>query len=593
MVNLRHQNRVFLLLTIIFWGALGGALPLWAQSTDSTPRPLYALPASNVPTRSNNSFALSSKTGLLVVANMLNDTVSIVAPISGVVQAEVEVGSDPRSVSYLPNNETAIVVNRGDSSLMLVDTLQQQVIAQKTLAGVYPYGVVVDANGRAYVSVQGSSKVLVIETSTLETIAEIPTLPFPSGLALWGDFLYVTHFWSGGVSLIYLPQFAVVQHLASPHPTTLSANIVIDPNTARAYLPQTRSYAENPTATYDSLVFPLVNVLQLDQLAFYRPSRLALDIMDRPVNMPFATLVDGIRGWLYVANAGSNDVSVYNLRTQAYINNVVVGSQPRGLLLNNDNSRVLVHNVLDGSITSIDAATQQVLDELPVTVNDKLSVDELIGAEMFYSATDPSLSKDHWVSCANCHFDGMSDGLVWQSFGEGGRNTPHLFNLKDTAPYTWMDNWLELAQLEDKVRRHFGGTGFIFPPVTENRSGMSLDLDTLTLYLATLDGVNPLPSNATPETLARGGSLFNEQGCVACHTPPVYTNQQAFNVGTGGQVDTPSLVGLALSAPYFHDGSATTLRDVFSMPGAHQLIDKMTTSDLDALLAWLLALPSS
>jgi hypothetical protein len=32
--------------------------------------------------------------------------------------------------------------------------------------------------------------------------------------------------------------------------------------------------------------------------------------------------------------------------------------------------------------------------------------------------------------------------------------------------------------------------------------------------------------------------------------------------------------------------------NVFSMPGAHQLIDKMTTSDLDALLAWLLALPS-
>ncbi|MFZ4826503.1 MAG: cytochrome c peroxidase [Phototrophicaceae bacterium] len=593
MYNLRHQNRMIRLLIIACLVALGGAIPLWAQSTDPTPRPLYALPASNVPTRSNNSFALSSKTGLLVVANMLNDTVSIVAPISGVVQAEVAVGADPRSVAYLPDNETAMVVNRGDSSLMLVDTAQQQVIAQKTLDGVYPYGVVVDASGRAYVSVQGSSKVLVIESSTLETIAEIPTLSFPSGLALWGDFLYVTHFWGGGVSLIYLPQLAVVQHLASPYPTTLSANIVIDPNTARAYLPQTRSYAENPTATYDSLVFPLVNVLQLDQLALNRPARLALDIVDRPVNMPFATLVDGIRGWLYVANAGSDDVSVYNLRTQQYINNIVVGSQPRGLLINTDNSRVLVHNVLDGSITVIDATTQQVLDELPVTVNDKLSVDELIGAEMFYSATDPSLSKDHWVSCANCHFDGMSDGLVWQSFGEGGRNTPNLFNLEDTAPYTWTDNWLELAQVEDKVRQHFGGTGFIFPPVSDTRSGMSLDLDTLTLYLATLKGVDVPLSHVLPETLSRGEMLFNEQGCVACHTPPVYTNQQAFNVGTGGKIDTPSLRWLALSAPYFHDGSALTLRDVFIQQGAHQLIHKMPSSDLDALLAWLLALPSS
>ena len=593
MMNVQDKNRMIRLIGIIFWVIWGGGITAWAQSTDLTPRPLYALPTSNTPTRSNNSFALSPKTGLVVVANMLNDTVSIVAPISGMVQAEITVGADPRSVAYLPNNETAIVVNRADSSLVLVDTLQQQVIARKFLEGLYPYGVVVDAVGRAYVSVQGSSKILVVETTTLETIAEIPTQPFPTGLALWGDFLYVTHFWSGGVSMIYLPQLDVVQYLASPYPTTLSSSIVIDPNTARAYLPQTRSYHENPVATYDSLVFPLVNVLQLDQLVYNRPSRLALDIVDRPVNMPFATVVDAIRGLLYVANAGSDDVSVYNLRTQQYVNNIVVGSQPRGLLLNADSSRVLVHNVLDGSITLIDAATQQVLDELPVTVNDKLSVDELIGAEMFYSAIDSALSKDHWVSCANCHFDGLSDGLVWQSFGEGGRNTPSLFNLDETSPYTWTDNWLELEQVEDKMRQHFAGTGFIFPPVTDNRRGVSLDLDTLTLYLATLKGAGSPSADTSLETLSRGETLFNEQGCGACHTPPVYTNQQAFNVGTGGKIDTPSLRWLALSAPYFHDGSAITLRDVFILPGAHQLVHKMPTSDLDALLTWLLTLPSS
>ena len=42
---------------------------------------------------------------------------------------------------------------------------------------------------------------------------------------------------------------------------------------------------------------------------------LFLDVIDQPVNMPFAVALDSAQNRLYVANAGSDDVSVIDLQT--------------------------------------------------------------------------------------------------------------------------------------------------------------------------------------------------------------------------------------------------------------------------------------
>ena len=54
-----------------------------------------------------------------------------------------------------------------------------------------------------------------------QVIGDIPTPPLPTGLAIWGDFLYVTHFWSGQVSLIYLPMRQVVETVSTGADTGL------------------------------------------------------------------------------------------------------------------------------------------------------------------------------------------------------------------------------------------------------------------------------------------------------------------------------------------------------------------------------------
>jgi YVTN family beta-propeller protein len=413
--------------------------------------------------------------------------------------------------------------------------------------------------------------------------------------------LYITHFWSGDVSLIYLPTNQVVSTISTGLDTGLSQSIDIDLTRGLAYIPQTRSNAQNRALTFDTVVFPVVNVLDLRDLSNQQQERIALDIIDQPVNMPFAVAVDRFREWLYVANAGSNDVTAINLADGTLRGHVEVDANPRGLLLNPENTLLYVHNALDGTLTTIDTNTLQIIDSLPIS-NLTIPVDILIGAQLFYTAEDTRLAADRRVSCANCHFDGLPDGRTWLGFADGPRNTPPLFNLLETAPYNWSGTWDELADAELKIRGLQAGTGLVegevLPPLGDPHAGLSLDLDTLTLYLTTLqEPANPTQPDA--QLLERGAAIFQEQGCAECHAGPAGTTVELFDVGTalspleqaGAAFNTPTLRGLWMSAPYLHDGSAETLRDVFSAPGMHQLVMEIPPEDIDALMAYLLAWP--
>ena len=97
----------------------------------------------------------------------------------------------------------------------------------------------------------------------------------------------------------------------------------------------------------------------------------------------------------------------------------------------------------------------------------------------------------------------------------------------------------------------------------------------------------------------KGADIFARQNCASCHAGAAGTDLKPHDVGTGKSADekadtafdTPTLRWLWSSAPYFHDGSAATLRDVFTMSGAHQLVGKVSLDDIDALTAYLLSLP--
>ncbi len=205
------------------------------------------------------------------------------------------------------------------------------------------------------------------------------------------------------------------------------------------------------------------------------------------------------------------------------------------------------------------------------------------GRVLFHDSHDARIGPSR--TCAGCHPDGRDDGLVWTS-PDGPRQTPTLAGrLEGTAPYGWFGEHATVKTHVGQTLARLGGTGLDGPA---DRA----DLDALVAYVASL----PAPPTRAPgevKSVARGKLVFGAYGCEHCHRGGG-SDGQRHDVGSGGigersaELDTPSLRGIARSAPYFHDGRYATLdallrsRDTKMIDGA-----AIGSSDLEALAAYL------
>ena len=217
--------------------------------------PLYSLPDSlNFRAFSSGSI-VRLLDGNVMTANAFGDSVSIVNLTSREVIAEIPVGADPRNVDIITDGTLGMVTNYDDGTLSILNLADASVQATYPI-GERPYGVVTDNNETAFVALQGEDVVLEIEVRTGDILKRIPTQAEPTGLAIWGDFLYVTHFWTGQISLIYLPAERVVQTIPTNAQASLSQSIVIDTRNGIAYIPQSISNALAPNRTIDNTIRP-------------------------------------------------------------------------------------------------------------------------------------------------------------------------------------------------------------------------------------------------------------------------------------------------------------------------------------------------
>ncbi len=123
-------------------------------------------------------------------------------------------------------------------------------------------------------------------------------------------------------------------------------------------------------------------------------------------------------------------------------------------------------------------------------------------------------------------------------------------------------------------------------------------------YLASLESPSS-PYNNEKNVISLGQSVFNELNCQTCHVPPFYTDHKIHDVGTSDHkkekdsqgintsFDTPSLRGIWLTAPYFHDGSAENLEEVFQTGLVHNVSHEMVTEELQALISFIMSLPDN
>ena len=106
-------------------------------------------------------------------------------------------------------------------------------------------------------------------------------------------------------------------------------------------------------------------------------------------------------------------------------------------------------------------------------------------------------------------------------------------------------------------------------------------------------------SNAN-DRVERGKYLVSIVGCTDCHKPGLFTSLKQHDVGTHGdsdngseKFDTPTLIEAWRSAPYLHDGSAATVRDVITTCNPndrHGTTSHLTPEQLNELAAYVLSL---
>lgn len=333
------------------------------------------------------------------------------------------------------------------------------------------------------------------------------------------------------------------------------------------------------------------------------------DIND--TGLPVAVEFSSDGALLFVISYTSNSLTVLSTETLERMGTVDnIGFAPRDLKLI-DNNILVVFSENSREVSFFDATSvrPELLKVVPSIFRESLDPKVHRGKIIFSNSADLRMSKDGYISCASCHFEGGSDGAVWDLFdsGEGFRLTQTLKGYRglDQGMLHWSGNFDEIQDVEFEIRRRQGGLGFISPsnfspsltPASKLK-GLSEDLDNLALYVKSLNKEIKIPKNP----MYRAGlRVFRQKRCNSCHSGIFGSDsskRKLHNIGTirshsGNRlgkrlvgIDTPSLNSLAFSFRFLHDGSSSSIDDSIKR---HFKVIKTSKRERRQLLDYLLS----
>lgn len=240
---------------------------------------------------------------------------------------------------------------------------------------------------------------------------------------------------------------------------------------------------------------------------------------------------------------------------------------PRSVALAGD--RIVTANYFSDSLTTLDPVTAQptdtpactsiVLGPMPPPSQARL------GEAFFHDAT---LCFQGWQSCASCHpGDARVDALNWDLLNDdigNPKNNKSLLLAHRTPPA------MSLAVRDSAEVAVRAGIRHILFTVQPDSVASAID--------AYLKGLQPVPSPRLEDghlssAARRGRRIFADSrvGCATCHPPGLFTDLKHYDVGTRASTDqptdifdTPTLVEVWRTAPYLHDGSVTSLEELFT-----------------------------
>jgi YVTN family beta-propeller protein len=303
------------------------------------------------------------------------------------------------------------------------------------------------------------------------------------------------------------------------------------------------------------------------------------------------------------------------------------GKNPLGIAITSDGTRAYVANRVSRNVCVVDLNTDSVIASVPTTdlpVPGSQGETNLVGAEVFFSSRGnfdaipgtnslrDRLSSEGWQSCASCHFDGLTDGVVWQ-FAAGPRKSTPLnttFNPQNRSQQRVLNYSAIFDEVEDfeaNIRNVSGpgplaggalnpnhglligdngdlnvapGTVNAFnvpsasrPQVTVTLPGSPNKVPALTAMkewvrfaIRTPNGkLLGLPGSHPPEFKTEGRTLFVRAGCANCHGGQNWTlSSKDFNPPPAGSEINGERTGTFTGNPVGAQYLNRFLRDVGS-----------------------------
>ena len=562
---------------------------------------------------------VASKERLYVACAAAMSSVAVVAVKDNRIVATIPIGHTAMAPVLHPSGKTLYVCNRFNNDISVIDLTALREI-KRVPVGREPVAASITPDGK-YLFVANhlhhgcanaqkvASTVSVVDTACAKTVTEI-VLPNGSGLLR-------------GISVSPDGKYVAVTHLLS-----------------RFQLPTTqveRGWINNNALT-------LISVEDLKVI-----NTVLLDEVDRGAANPWDCAWSNDGKFIVVTHAGTHEVSIIDAhgllarlasmatktepgatvqyahpftepRASASASRVaadvpndlsfIVGLRQRVALREHDRgpralsivgSRVFVANYFSDTLSVVNLASQR-------ATSIKLSqcIDPGLARKGEFYFNDATICFQGWQSCASCHSsDGRVDGLNWDNLNDGignPKNVKSLLLAHATPPSMWLG-----VRSNAAVAVRAGIKNSLF---TIQRHEVA---DALDAFLASLQEV-PSPylqqsrdrqgasdHGKLSSSALRGQRLFvGEAGCAECHPKSLYTDLKAHNVGTCGasdqptdRFDTPSLVEAWRTAPYLHDGSAATVRDVLTTRNptqTHGNVQNLTQQELSDLIEFVLSL---
>ncbi len=308
------------------------------------------------------------------VTEILNSTVAVIDTVTDTVESYVGVGYGPYGVAVSPDGTKVYVAHYLSDSVSVIDTATNAV-ATTVNVGDLPYVVSVTPDGnKVYVANKNSNSVSIIDPATNTVTDTINVGNYPLGIAIAKvpDRIVPIANFSSNVTKGYVPldvQFTDISKNAATWKWDFG-----DGNT---------STDQNPTHTYSAAGNYIVNLTVSD--GNDTDSQVAtITVSKKPVARAI---------YIYVANSGSNTVSVIDVATDTIIATIPVGIQPMGVAATLDGKKVYVTN-LGNTVSVIDTATYNVIATVNASVPPKGLNVETLGV-----AVNPDGTKAY-VACA-------------------------------------------------------------------------------------------------------------------------------------------------------------------------------------------------